>query len=75
MTDGFTLTTPEQISAFQLLALRGALKLEAFGMKRRGESAFSIIKRRFGLKAASAKALVPIYEVYLKEQGILKEAA
>ena len=33
-----SLTTPEQINAFRLLTLRGAVKLEAIGMKRRGRS-------------------------------------
>lgn len=44
------LTTPEEISAARLITLRGALKLELLGMKRRGRSAYSIIKDEFGLK-------------------------
>lgn len=44
------LTTPEEISAARLITLRGALKLELLGMKRRGRSAYSIIKEEFGLK-------------------------
>lgn len=44
------LTTPEQISAARLITLRGALKLELLGMKRRGRSAYAIIKDEFGLK-------------------------
>jgi hypothetical protein len=43
------LTTPEEISAARLITLRGALKLELLGMKRRGRSAYSIIKEEFGL--------------------------
>jgi hypothetical protein len=43
------LTTPEEISAARLITLRGALKLELLGMKRRGRSAYSIIKQEFGL--------------------------
>jgi len=35
MTD-IICNTPESIMAFRLLALKGALKLEIFGMKRRG---------------------------------------
>lgn len=44
------LTTPEEISAARLITLRGALKLELLGMKRRGRSAYAIIKDEFGLK-------------------------
>ena len=44
------LTTPEQIDAARLITLRGALKLELLGMKRRGRSAYAIIKDEFGLK-------------------------
>ena len=63
--------TPESIMAFRLLALKGALKLEIFGMKRRGPSAFSIIKMETGLKARTAKELLPLYCQWLTEKGIL----
>ena len=49
------LTTPEEISAARLITLRGALKLELLGMKRRGRSAYSIIKEEFGLKGNKQK--------------------
>lgn len=38
-------------------ALRGALKMEIFGMKRRGQSAYSIIKQEFGLKGNKRSVL------------------
>ena len=38
------LTTPEQIGKFRLATLRSALKLEMKGMKRRGQSAYAILK-------------------------------
>ena len=38
------LTTPDQIAHFRMLTLRAALKLEIAGMKRRGRSAYSILK-------------------------------
>lgn len=38
------LTTPEQIDKFRLATLRSALKLEIKGMKRRGQSAYAILK-------------------------------
>ena len=48
-------TTPEEISAARLITLRGALKLELLGMKRRGRSAYAIIKDEFGLKGNKQK--------------------
>ena len=44
------LTTPEEIDGFRLITLRSALKLEVLGMKRRGASVYSIVKKEFGLK-------------------------
>ena len=67
---GFTASTPEQIEAYRLLALKGALKLEALGMKRRGASALSVV-RSMGIRARTAKAALPIYEGHLRELGIL----
>ena len=66
-----TITGSENIEAFRLLALKGALKMETIGLKRRGRSAFAIVKTETGLKANSAKALLPLYINYLQERGIL----
>jgi hypothetical protein len=71
MNDAIVADTPEKIQAFGLLALKGALKMESIGMKRRGESAFSQAKRITGLKARTAVELLPLYVQWLKEQGIL----
>ena len=49
--------TPEAINGVRLRALRGALKMEIFGMKRRGQSAYSIIKQEFGLKGNKQSVL------------------
>lgn len=38
------LTTPGQIDAYRILALRQMLKLELKGIKRSGRSAYSILK-------------------------------
>ena len=38
------LDTPEKIARFRLLTLRGALKLEILGMKKRGQSAYQVLK-------------------------------
>ena len=42
--------TPEGIAFYQLASLKGALALELKGMTRRGPSAYSIAKERYGLK-------------------------
>ena len=39
--------SPQAIANFRLRSLRGALKLEIAGMKRRGRSVYSIIKEEF----------------------------
>lgn len=69
--DAIALTTPEQIEAFRLLALKGALKLEAAGMKRRGSSALALVRAATGLKARTAAAMLPLYVAWLAERGIL----
>jgi len=51
------LDTPEAISQFRMRALRGALKMEILGMKRPGQSAYSIIKQEFGLKGSKQSVL------------------
>jgi hypothetical protein len=42
----------EQIAMYRLLTLRQMLKLEMKGLKRRGRSAYSIIKEELGLKGS-----------------------
>ncbi len=49
--------TPEEIEYYRLRALRSALKLEILGMKRRGQSAYSLVKEEFGFKGNKAKVL------------------
>ena len=67
-----TASTPEEVEAYRLLALRGALKLESVGLKTsKGKSAFSIVKKMTGLPGRSAKELLPLYEDLLREYGIL----
>jgi hypothetical protein len=44
------LSGSEQIMMARLITLKSALKLEIWGMKRRGPSAYSIIKRELGFK-------------------------
>ena len=65
------LDTPAQINAFRLLALRGALKMESVGMKRRGPSALTLVKKETGIKARTAKDALPLFEAHLRGLGIL----
>ena len=63
--------TPELIQSYQLIALKGALKLESLGMKGRGKSALSIVKG-MGIKAKTAKQALPLFVAMLREKGLLK---
>jgi hypothetical protein len=38
------ITNPDHIAQFRILTLRQALRLEIMGMKKRGQSAYSILK-------------------------------
>lgn len=55
--DGSIIATGSGIDVFQLLARRGALRLELAGMKRRGRSAYSICKEVYGLKGSREAVL------------------
>lgn len=50
--------TPERIALFRLITLKGAVKLESIGMKRRGTSATQIARKELGLKARATHAEV-----------------
>lgn len=52
--------TPEQIAYIRLCTLKGALKLEMTGLKRRGQSALSILKQEFGYKGSRANVLAQL---------------
>jgi hypothetical protein len=47
-----TILTGEAINSFRAKVLLGALKLECLGMKRRGASAYSIVKAEYNLKGS-----------------------
>ena len=59
----------EQIALFRMKALRGALKLEILGMKRRGRSVYSIVKEEFGFKGSKQKVLQQLENALTKTQG------
>ena len=55
-------STKQEISNVRLVALKGALKLEVAGMKRRGRSAYVIVKEEFGFKGSKQKVLEQLEE-------------
>ena len=63
--------TPELIRGYMLLVLKGALKLESLGIRRKGPSALALVKS-IGIKARTAKAAMPLFDAYLKAEGILR---
>ena len=70
---GATVITGGEIQVYRLLTLRHALKAETVGLRlTRGRSALSIVKAETGLKARTAKDMVPKYEEWLRAQGLLQ---
>jgi len=59
----------EEIALFRMKALRSALKLEILGMKRRGRSAYSIVKEEFRFKGSKQKVLQQLENALTKAQG------
>jgi|688.fasta_scaffold168949_4 hypothetical protein len=57
------LTTPEQISRFQLLTLKSALGLEIKGLKGRGKSANTVACQLLGLPKGTKKTITYAYLV------------
>jgi hypothetical protein len=58
MNEAQILDTPEQIEMFRMAALRGAVKLEVLGMRRRGRPATVIARELLGLPRGTSKAKV-----------------
>lgn len=60
------LDTPEKIDMFRFLSLRSALKLECLGMRRGGQTAYSIVKAEYGFKG-NKKSVLQQMEQIIKE--------
>lgn len=69
-----TITGADGIKYAHLAALKGALKLEGLGLKRRGRSALAIAKEEFGLYRGCSRAEV-IAHVEREMDEILKTRA
>ena len=57
------ITNPEDIDLYTVKAKRVALVLEMEGLKRRGRSAYSLIKEEFGLKGNKQKVFEQLGEI------------
>ena len=57
------ITNPENIDLYTVKAKRVALVLEMKGMKKRGRSAYSLIKEEFGLKGNKQKVFEQLGEI------------
>jgi hypothetical protein len=63
-----TTLTGNALTYFQLVSLKGAVKLEAKGMKRRGKSATMIVRQMFNLPVGTSRdVLVERLEQEIKE--------
>lgn len=62
MSETVVLNTPQQIDMFVFATRCRALGLEIKGMKRRGQSAYSICKEVYGLKGSKQK----VYDQMIK---------
>ena len=57
------ITNPEDIDLYAVKAKRVALVLEMEGLKRRGRSAYSLIKEEFGLKGNRQKVFEQLSKI------------
>jgi hypothetical protein len=64
-----TITGAADIDLVSLLTLKGALKLEALGMRRSGPSALSVAKRRLGITGTRAAVLAALVAEIEKRQA------
>lgn len=54
------ITGEADIRNARLITLKGALKLEMVGMRRRGRSAYTILKQDFGYRGSRATVLAAV---------------
>ena len=65
------ITGDDNIRNYRVLALKSALSLEVKGMKRRGRSAYSIVKDEFGFRGNKQKVFDQLQE-YVDENILRK---
>lgn len=62
MNQAIIIAGEEHTKNVRILALRGMLKLEVLGLSRRGQSAYSIVKKEFGFKGTKQRVLDQLNE-------------
>ena len=73
MNQSFVASTPDQVFAYRLLALRSGLKLEIAGMRlSRGEQASKTIRHLMSTRTRNLKDLLAEYESFLRSNGFLQ---
>lgn len=65
MNDAIILDTPSAISAFHLLSIKYALKMEAIGLKHSRGSVAKMVRGMIGSKTRNKKELFAEYEAWL----------
>jgi hypothetical protein len=60
---GTMINTRSGIMLFRMLSQRSALELEILGMKKRGRTAYSMIKEEYNLKGSKRKVLYDFNEL------------
>jgi anion-transporting ArsA/GET3 family ATPase len=65
MNDAIILDTPSAISAFHLLSIKFALKMEARGMRHSRGSVAKMVREMIGSKTKNKAALLAEYEAWL----------
>ena len=73
MNQSLVASTPDQIFAYRLLALRSGLKLEIAGMRlSRGQQASKTIRHLMSTRTRNLKDLLAQYESFLRSNGFLQ---
>ena len=64
---------PNHIELYQMMVQKQALKLEIYGMKTRGRSAYALIKEIYNLKGSKQRVLEQFTEIieYIKVKEML----
>jgi hypothetical protein len=65
MNDAIMLDTPAAITAFHLLSIKYALKMEAMGLRHSRGSVAQKVRGMIGSKTRNKQALLAEYEVWL----------
>ena len=71
MEKATVISTPDGITAYQLLAQKGALKLECLGMKHSSGRSVAKVIRGYGITGKTKQDLLTNFEAYLREIGVL----